>query len=240
MAINLNRKTLSLEPVNVEINRFIERTHPPRENRRQYLGASSIGTECLRRIQFDWMVDSKHTTQTLDRFARGNFFEAVSREHLIHAGFVFRLQNDGDHFETGDGQFRGHADGILIDGPTVTGLIYPCIWEHKCLASKGFKDIERDGLEAAYAHYAIQVWIYQAYLDLTNPALVTIVKADSCERLHLLLPFDVQRAQLWSDRAAEIIRATRAGELLPKFTDNPHDWRCLHLCGHLERCRRYR
>jgi hypothetical protein len=240
MVINLNRKTLSREAVNTEINRQIERAEPDRENKRQYLGASSIGSECLRRIQFDWYVPGRHTVQTLDRFARGNFFEEVSRQHMLRAGFVFRPQNDGNHFATADGQFRGHADGILVSGPAIPGLEYPCVWEHKCLASKGFRDIERDGLEAAYAHYAIQVWIYQAYLDLVNPALVTIVNADNCERLHLLLPFDVQRAQLWSDRAAEIIRATRAGELLPKFTDNPDDWRCVNLCGHRDRCRRYR
>jgi hypothetical protein len=240
MAINLNRKTLSLDPLNIAVNQLIEGAEPPRENTRQYLGASSIGSECLRRIQFDWKVDSKHDTRTLDRFARGNFFEELSRQHLMRARFEFADKDQGDRFETADGSFRGHCDGILLEGPTVPGLVFPCIWEHKCLAQNGFNSIERDGLEKAYPHYAIQVWIYQAYLDLTNPALVTIVNANTCERLHFLLPFDVQRAQLWSDRAAEIIRATRAGELLPKFTSNPNDWRCLNLCGHLDRCRRYR
>jgi hypothetical protein len=240
MVINLNRRALSLEPVNVAVNQAIERAEPPRENTRQYLGASSIGSECMRRIQFDSMVDAKFSTQTLDRFARGNFFEEISRQHFIRAGFKFAPKDAGNRFETADGSFRGHCDGILVDGPVILGLEYPCIWEHKCLAARGFRDIERDGLEKAYAHYAIQVWIYQAYLDLTNPALVTIMNADTRERLHLLLPFNAQRAQLWSDRAAEIIRATRAGELLPRFTDNPNDWRCLNLCGHLDRCRRYR
>jgi hypothetical protein len=240
MAINLNKKTLSRDPVCVTINQLIESGAPARKNDRQCLGASSIGSECLRRIQFDWMVDSHFSTQTLDRFARGNFFEGVSREHFINAGFKFAPKDQGDRFENADGSFRGHCDGVLIEGPNVPGLEYPCIWEHKCLQAKGFRDIERDGLEKTYAHYCVQIWIYQAYLDLTNPALVTIVNADSCERLHFLLPFNIQRAQLWSDRAAEIIRATRVGELLPKFTDNPNDWRCVNLCGHRDRCRRYR
>jgi hypothetical protein len=239
MAINLNRKTLSLESVNVAVNDLIERGSPARKNTRQYLGASSIGSECLRQVQFDWMVDGKFNVQTMDRFERGHFFEQRSRDHLEHAGIKFRPKGDGDSFTTADGQFRGHCDGIIDGGPEIPGLVYPALWEHKCLIESGFKKVERDGLEKAYPHYAIQIWIYQAYLDLTNDALVTIVNANSCQRLHFLLKFDPVRAQLWSDRAAMIIKATRAGELLPRVTENPNDYRCKNFCSHLERCRRY-
>ena len=52
----------SLEPVRaadqpVLINELIERAEPPSENFRQYLGASAIGSECLRKVQYDWMCD---------------------------------------------------------------------------------------------------------------------------------------------------------------------------------------
>jgi hypothetical protein len=39
------------------------------------------------------------------------------------------------------------------------------------------------------------------------------------------VPFDAERAQQLSDRAAFIIEATRAGELLPRAYDAPQDWR---------------
>jgi hypothetical protein len=237
--LNLNRRVLSADKVNVTVNSLIERAEPTEENTRQYLGASSIGSECLRRVQFDWMVDSKHKTQTRDRFARGHFFEELSRQHLVRAGFVFNPDDSAGRFTTADGQFRGHVDGILTSGPAVPGLIYPAIWEHKGLNHKGFQAIERDGLESAYPHYAIQCWIYMAYLNLLNPALVTVMDADTCERLHFLLPANIERAQLWSDRAVEIIRATRAGELLPRITENPNDFRCVNFCGQYDRCRRY-
>ena len=78
--------------------------------------------------------------------------------------------------------------------------------------------------------------IYQSYLDVSeNPALFTALNADSCECLHLLVPFDAGRATYWAERAAMIVEATRAGELLPRLTDDPEDWRCL-MCGHRERC----
>jgi hypothetical protein len=241
MVINLNRKTHSIDPVNKLINEHIERGEPVDENVRQYLGASSIGSECMRKIQFDWMVPGKHNTRLRDVFARGHFMEELSRQHMLRAGFKYAPADDPrNSFVTADGQFKGHCDGVLVGGPEIPGLLYPCIWEHKALNHKGFTDIERDGIEKSYPHYSVQIWIYMAYLDLTNPALVTVMDANNCERLHFLLPFNIERAQLWSDRAAEIIRATRAGELLPKFTSNPNDWRCLNLCGHLDRCRRYR
>jgi hypothetical protein len=56
--IDLNRVCISATPINTAINAMIEAAAMPEPNKRQYLGASSIGSECMRRIQFDWMVDS--------------------------------------------------------------------------------------------------------------------------------------------------------------------------------------
>jgi hypothetical protein len=49
------------------------------------------------------------------------------------------------------------------------------------------------------------------------------------------VPFNPEQAQAWSDRAVMVIDATRAGELLPRITNDPADWRC-KICGHHERC----
>ena len=38
-----------------------------------------------------------------------------------------------------------------------------------------------------------------------------------------------------SDRAVAVIEATRAGELLPRVTENPKDWRC-RICSHKVHC----
>jgi hypothetical protein len=180
------------------------------------------------------MCDPVFPARIKDIFARGHFFEDVTRQHLIAAGFKFappeRLE-----FQAVGGLFRGHGDGVLIDGPALPGLRYPCLWEHKCLNAKGWKAIERDGLTGLYSTYAAQVATYQAYLDLTNAALFSMVCADTCERLHFLVPFDAQLAQAISDRAVTIIAATRAGELLARVTEDPGDWRC-KMCSHRERC----
>src|SRR5262249_60112067 len=114
-------------------------------------------------------------------------------------------------------------------------VIYPLIWEHKALKASSYREIEREGLEKKHANYLAQVALYQAYLEITNPALFTVTNADTCERLHFFIPFDAERAQFWSDRAVNIIEATRAGELLPRGFDDPDTWPCKQ-CSHVKRC----
>jgi hypothetical protein len=233
--LDFNRKHLSDEPINVALNELIERAEPREENVRQYLGASAIGSECLRRSQYDWMVDPVHLSRTRDIFRRGHLIEELSRQHLIRVGFTFapaaRLG-----FKAVNGLFRGHADGLIVGGPELPSGGYPCLWEHKCLGAKGWREIERGGLVSAYPQYFAQCQIYMAYLDVTeHPAIFTAVNADTMERLSLLVPFEAERAQAWSDRAVTIIEATRAGELLPRGFDDPADWRC-RMCSHHKRC----
>ncbi len=238
MPLNLNRASLSLEPVNIAVNDAIERATATRaELPRPYLGASIIGHECLRRIQFDWWCKPVLAARVRDIFERGHHFEHVARQHLIAAGFRF-APPEALTFSVANGDLRGHADGIIIAGPNpLDGAYfnYPFLWEHKATNAKNWKAIERDGLEKAFPQYAAQVALYQAYLDETNPALFTVTNSDTCERLHLWVPFNAERAQEWSDRAVHIIQATRAGELLARAFDNPQDWRC-RMCPHSERC----
>ena len=167
-------------------------------------------------------------------FDRGHDAEERSRQLLIQAGFAF-APSETLEFSALNGLLKGHADGRIVAGPEHRRLIYPLLWEHKAVSAKNWRALERDGLEKTFPQYAAQVTLYQAYLDVTNPALFTALNADTCERLHLIVPFDAERAQAWSDRAVTIIAATQAGELLPRFTDNPDDWRC-RVCSHRERC----
>jgi hypothetical protein len=233
--LDFNRACLSDTPLSTVINAAIERAEPPEENVRHYLGASAIGSECLRKVQYDWMCDPVHPTQTRDIFRRGHLLEELSRQHLIRAGFRF-APDEKLAFSAAGGLFRGHADGILVGGLDLPDVGYPCLWEHKALGDKGWRALARDGLEKAYPHYAAQVAIYQAYLDVADhPAIFTATNANTMARLHLAVPFNAERAQAWSDRAVAVIEATRAGELLPRAYDNPQDWRC-RLCSHKERC----
>ena len=104
-----------------------------------------------------------------------------------------------------------------------------------------------NNLKPHWVTFDLSMWVgRQAYVECLDggpadlavtdhPALFTATNADTCERLHLLLPFDPVRAQEASDRAVAVIEATRASEILPRLSDDPNDWRC-KMCGHRERC----
>jgi hypothetical protein len=234
--MDFNRANLSLEAINIAINDAIEQAaaKAPPDPPRPYLGASIVGHECLRRAQFDWWIKPELAARTREIFERGSYFEGRMRERLIAAGFTF-APPAALAFSTAGGALRGHADGVVTAGPEIIGLVYPFIWEHKALSAKNWRAVERDGLEKKHQQYLAQLALYQAYLDIANPALFTVTNADTCEWLHFTVPFDAERAQAWSDRAATIIAATRASELLPRAFSDPADWRC-RMCPHTERC----
>jgi len=229
-------RTESAAPASIAINALLEAgARADAEKTRGYLGASAVGHPCPRKTQFDWMCDPTHPARLRDIFARGHFFESQSREHFIRAGFSF-AEKDRLEFQALDGWLRGHADGILLSGPEIPDVRYPALWEHKCINAKGFRSLERDGLAKHYPQYAVQVALYQRFLGVDeNPAIFTAISADTCDRLHIVVPFDAELAEATIQRVNTVIQATQAGELLPRMTDDQNNWRC-KLCGHRERC----
>jgi hypothetical protein len=141
MALNLNRANLSLDPLNVEINAHIEKAVQLKcamqQTPRGYLGASIIGDDCLRKVQFDWMATATLPARVRSIFARGHFFEAEVRQQLIDAGFVF-APPEALKFTAVDGLLAGHADGILVKAP-IADLATPAIWECKAFNAKNFR-----------------------------------------------------------------------------------------------------
>jgi hypothetical protein len=241
--LNLARANLSNDPLNVAINACVEQASARKhtyDQARGHLGASLIGDDCPRKIQFEWKVaTTTFPARVRSIFARGHFFEAESRQLLVDAGFAF-APPEVLSFVAADGLIAGHADGIIINAPAFPGfyLATPALWEHKGLNAKNYRATERDGLAKVFPRYAAQVALYQNFLNVTNPALITITNADTCERLHFTVPFDARRAQEASDRAVQVIEATRADELLPRLDPALEDFRC-KMCSHRERCLRY-
>jgi len=179
---DFNATELSAAAISVALNALIDASVLP-EVTRGYLGASAVGHPCMRRIQYDWMCDPEHPARIRDIFDRGHYFERRSREHFVHAGFKF-APDERLRFRALAGMLSGHADGILVDGPKVCDIAYPCLWECKSLNAKGWRSLDRDGLDKAYPQYAAQVSLYQHFLGANDhPAIFTAINADSCERV---------------------------------------------------------
>ncbi|WP_445938351.1 hypothetical protein [Pseudomonas sp.] len=213
-----------------------------RQSVRQYLGASRLGTSCERALQYEFAqapVDHGRDIQgrILRIFERGHVNETSMVAWLHCAGFDLRTHHsNGEQFGFSDanGRLQGHIDGVIVGGPE--GFAYPALWENKCLGSKAWRDLEKNGLAIAKPIYAAQVAIYQAYLELhEHPAIFTAVNADTMEIYTELVPFDAALAQRMSDRAVKVITATEAQELLPRaFNDQTH-FGC-RMCAWQDRC----
>jgi hypothetical protein len=225
------------EPLNMAINDAVERATTAAARRsRMYLGASIVGHECARQIQYDWMCTPELSARVRLIFDRGHAFEPLIGAQLTLAGFRF-APKEALEFAALDGFLQGHADGIVVAAPSLPGdcLACPCVWEAKALNNKNFRAVVHNGFTTTFPRYATQVSLYQHFLDKPNAALVSCANVDTCEVLHLALPFDARRAQDAIDHARRIIDATRAGELLPRFTGNPNDFQC-RICQHKSRC----
>ena len=228
---------LQREPLNVEINAAVERaTAATARLSRVYLGASIVGHECARQVQYDWWCLPELPARVRLIFDRGHAFEPLILAQLTLAGFLF-APREALEFTALDGYLVGHADGIVTSGPGMPGayFAYPAVWECKALNAKNFRAVARNGFSVTFPRYATQVALYQHFLNKPNPALVSCVNVNTCEVLHLALPFDAERAQRTIGHAQTIIAATRAGELLPRFTNDSSNWHC-KICQHHKRC----
>lgn len=224
-----------------EIHAAVDGAMRQDDKRRRYVGASSIGSPCERKIQHEFMGDAhdegwRFSARTLRIFQRGHVFESMSAVWLADAGF--RLTQTGRNgqplgFKVADGSFAGHVDRVITGGPA--DIAYPLVWEHKALGSKSWKAVESRGLAKSKPEYADQIALYQAYMDLTNPALFMAVNCDTMEIYLELVPFDKARAQSASDRAVAIIMDSRAGALRPRCTDDPTFYACTD-CPFKGRC----
>lgn len=209
------------------------------EKPRAYLGASSLGDICDRRIQYqsEGVAPDHPFPPRLRRiFARGHLLETRSAEELMAAGFgLERTKPDGrpHGFSALDGRFRGHVDGVLRTAPLAMTL--PAIWEHKALKADAWRRVAAKGMAIGAPHYAAQVATYQAYLGMTAPALFTVTNADTMELYHELVPFDAGLAQRSSDRAVRIVRASEAGERMPRFAASRGQIEC-RFCNFRDRC----
>lgn len=239
MVVDLNKTLHKALIANAAINERLDAAimkKAEREPQREYLGASSIGHECLRRIQWDWRKPKIPNAKSQRVFWRGHTWEDYTAKLFVQGGFDLRRGGPETGFEQADGRFRGHCDGVFYKGPEIEGVGYPCLWEAKALGETSYRAIERDGLKKAKPEYYAQVQLYMAYLGLMDhPAIFTVNDVSKGQILHMLVPFSPEAAQEASDRAVTVLRADEHGETLPRVSDDPAFWLC-KMCGHKVEC----
>jgi hypothetical protein len=208
------------------------------QEKRNYLGASMLGDECVRKIQLQYMKhESDISAQNLRTFAIGHCLEDLIAEWMWLAGFDLKTRNENGEqfgFSTADGKIAGHCDGIIFSGPDFCK--YPCLWECKTLNNKSWTDTTKRGVLVSKPIYYAQIMLYMTYLNLDkNPCLFTALNKDNSEIYHEIIPFDAETAQRYSDRAVQIIKASENNELLPCVSNDSSFYRC-KMCGFRSKC----
>jgi hypothetical protein len=249
--LDFNHRPGIAERINAAVDAALEAERagtPPRT----YLGGSRLGHACERALQFEFTVTPKDEGadfggQTLRIFAIGHALEDLAIRWLREAGLYLYTRKgnapDGEQlgFAVAGGRIRGHVDGIVADAPAALGLRTPALWECKTMNAKNWRACVKDGVTKSKPVYAAQLALYQAYMEArvpgisAAPALFTAINKDTAELHHELVPFDAGLAQRMSDRGVRILRATDAGELLPRVAQS-RDFHECRFCPWAERC----
>lgn len=195
------------------------------------ISASAVGDECARRVQLgvwpNFHPDKRQprkaplTEKDARVFARGHHTEALMGEWMKEAGFPLLTETSAKKqfgFVTAGGQIKGYADGVLTGEPLK-------LWEHKTLGNKGWRKVWNNGIAKAYPNYDAQAQLLMAYLA-ADASLFTVWNAETGELYAEEVAVDATKAQAVSDRAVHILKATRAGDLLPKAGANAQTFPC--------------
>jgi hypothetical protein len=249
--LDYNNTSRAADAVNAAIDAALQSANaaaPPRD----YLGGSRLGHACERALQFEFARASKDegadfNGRLLRIFGIGHALEDLAVAWLRGAGFDLYTRKggraDGEQFgfSVAGGRIRGHVDGIIAGGPPVPGMAFPALWECKTMNAKSWRETASKGVTVSKPIYAAQIAVYQAYMDAAvpgiaeNPALFTAINKDTADLHHELVSFDAALAQRMSDRAVRVLRATDAGELLPRVANQPDHFEC-RMCSWAQRC----
>lgn len=223
--LDFNSKTHISDRINYHIDAAIAEQ---KEEQRKYLGASIVGHQCERAVQYNYMatmglVDKQPVDPRVKRiFDRGNVYEQKAIGWLSAAGFVFSGHQHS--FSDFNGLFSGHCDGIIIDGPDC-GVKLPALWECKCLQDKSFKAIVKDGLKKYSEAYWVQIHVYMAYLGLER-CLYTLVNANTMDLYHFVVELDIDVARQSRQRVERVLTATKFCEMVPRCTSDRNYFIC--------------
>ena len=239
--LQVSPSDLVAEAISQAVDKAIVEKNTRRE-RRRYLGASSIGEECSRKIQYRYLnyptdEGSGFSARTLRIFEFGHHIEDHAAAWLRDAEFDLRTEDKmGKQFGfsiAGD-EIKGHIDGVICGGNVTMG--YPCLWENKSANDQKWKTFQRMGVAKANPVYATQIALYQAYMELTeHPALFTVVNKNNSEIYYELVPFNRELAQAASDKAVNILTAAKAGDILPRIAQTRDFYLC-KFCEFRETC----
>ncbi len=185
--------------------------------KRNYIGASSIGSECLRQIWYQYKgfealeVPSK-TRRTWDI---GKRLEGLVIEWMIKSGIEV-LTFDVTYSSSNVAVFQGHIDALVV----INKKNY--ILEIKTAKDASFKVFVNKGLQSWNPQYYAQIQSYMGMSGILNAYIIVLNKdnSDLCDEVVL---FDSEFYKKLEDKALMISEAVIEP---PRINGSPLFFKC--------------
>lgn len=232
-----------LDPTIEAMKRACENAQNNKTSKRNYLGASIIGKECVRQIWYDYnsTVAAVFDANSLWNFEDGYRVEDLTAERLRLVDGVELWTHDENGQQFGfsalDGKFKGHCDGVirgLVQAPKALH-----VWENKSCGQKSFDNFiscrvkfgEKLALKNWNVCYFAQAQIYMHYLNIDRHYL-TVALSGGRDYATCRTEYDPEAAQFYIDRADKILKSR---EPPPRINNKPDFYLC-RFCSFANVC----
>lgn len=168
------------------LSKLIESEQSKRKNKpRNYIGASSIGSDCLRQIWYEYQGEQGEpiTPKLMRTFDIGKQLEALVMDWLEESGIpVARIWTDLKSENVPE--FQGHLDAVWTNQNDAFVII-----EIKTANDASFKAFVKKGLKLWNPQYYTQIQSYMGMSGIKSTYIVVLNK-DSSELSDELVIFD--------------------------------------------------
>lgn len=202
---------MAIIPKNNSINEIMEEGSVPMDYR-DYLGYSSLGDPCLRKIwySFRWAYNKEFPLRIKRIFDRGDMEEDRVIRDLARKGCVV---SDIEYEVIGiTGHAKGHIDGKAIGVPTATKTQH--LFENKTMKASSYKSYINIGLKRYSPTYWQQIQSYMGHTKLDR-CLYVVTNKDTEERDYKRIPFDLEQFKEGERKAFAIITSENPPDRLP-------------------------
>lgn len=194
---------------------------------RGYNGMSSIGEECVRKLQYNMHMASgeKQLSGRINRlFNVGHAFEDVVVTFLESAGF--QLHGRQDNYVDENEMWFGHSDGFISH----EGRSY--LVEIKTHNDKSFKLMQKSGVKKAKPAHYDQMTMYMGYGEYEQGLYIAGNKNDS-DLYFEEIAFDPKHFEKLKSKCVDVIASDA---LFPRIGNNSASWFECKFCDHIDVC----
>jgi hypothetical protein len=197
--------------------------HVSRETFRNYIGASSIGSDCLRQLYYEFNnFDGEQIPAKLQRiFDVGSTLEGLIISWLQECGLQIEIPGKGNNFlgfkDKSLKYFQGHCDALILEPRSILEL--------KTARDSSFKIFVSKGCKAWSPRYYAQVQSYMGMSEIERASILVLNK-DTSEVHDELIEFNEYYYEELKIRAQAIFKA----ETPPPRVNNSPFWFQCKMC----------